>query len=172
MKKFTTREIQWLKVLHLLCVSVWIGGQASFLLLQQVKYQLALPAHQYGVIAAMKAVDDVVIVGGAIGCLLTGLLYSWMTPWGFFKHRWIGVKWAATVLLILFGTFFLGPWIDGMADITAKEFAAGLSNPLYLHDEKMNMTWGSVQFGVNLCMVAISVLKPWRRLKAAGGKPG
>jgi hypothetical protein len=169
-RKLTAKETQWLKVLHILCVCAWIGGQMSFILLQNIKYQLALPAHQYAVLASLKVIDDIVIVGGAIGCLLTGLVYSLMTPWGFFKHRWLSVKWVATVSLILFGTFFLGPWINDMAAISAKEYAAALVNPIYLYDEEMNMTWGNIQFGINICLVIISVLKPWKRLKLVGGK--
>jgi hypothetical protein len=126
---------------------------------------LALPEHQYGILASVKAIDDIVVVGGAIGCLFTGLVYSLMTPWGFFKFRWITVKWISTVLLILFGTFFLGPWLNEMTHISANEYALALTNPQYLYDEKMNMTWGSIQFGVNILLVIISVLKPWKRLK-------
>jgi len=141
----------------------------SFILIQYLKYHLALPEHQYGIIAALKTMDDMVIVGGAIGCLMTGLLYSSMTLWGFFKFRWITVKWVVTVLLILFGTFFLGPWIDNMATISAKEYALALVNPIYLNDEKMNMTWGSIQFAINIFLVVISVLKPWKRLQIVRG---
>jgi uncharacterized membrane protein len=168
MRKLSSKETQWLKVVHLLFVCSWIGGQLSFLLLQNIKYQLALPDHQYAILSSLKAIDDVVIVGGALGCLLTGLVYSLMTPWGFFKHRWISVKWIVTILLILFGTFFLGPWINEMAAISAKEYAAALVNPLYLRDEEMNMAWGTLQFGINISLVIISVLKPWKRLKLIG----
>lgn len=170
MRKLTGKETQWLKIFHLLFVAAWLGGQMSFILIQHLKSQLALPAHQYGVIAALKAIDDVVIIGGAIGCLLTGVLYSWMTPWGFFRHRWIAVKWGVTISLILFGTFFLGPWINEMAYISANEYAGALANPAYIFDEEMNMNWGSVQFGLNVLLVILSVLKPWKRLKLVGGK--
>lgn len=163
MRKLTGNETRWLKVVHLLFVAAWIGGQISFLLIQTIKYQLALPEHQYGILAALKAIDDVVIVGGALGCLITGLIYSLLTPWGFFKFRWLTFKWTATVTLILFGTFFLGPWMNEMAAISAAEYAAAMINPSYIHDEKMNMMWGSLQFGINLMLVVISVLKPWRK---------
>ena len=165
MRKLTAGQMAWLKVFHLLFVGAWIGGQMSFILIQNVKYQLALPAHQYGIIAALKAIDDIVIIGGAVGCLFTGLVYSLATSWGFFKYRWVTVKWITTVLLILFGTFFLGPWINEMAYISANEYASALVNLNYLYDEKMNTAWGSIQFGINIFLVIISVLKPWKRLK-------
>jgi uncharacterized membrane protein len=165
MRKLTAKETAWLKIFHLLFVGAWIGGQMSLILIQNIKYKLAFPEHQYGILAAVKAIDDIVIVGGAIGCLLTGFVYSLMTPWGFFKFRWITIKWISIVLLILFGTFFLGPWLNEMAEISANEYALALMNPNYLYDEKMNMIWGSIQFGINILLVIISVLKPWKRLK-------
>jgi hypothetical protein len=170
MRKLNAKETAWLKIFHLLFVSAWIGGQMSLILIQNIKYQLALPEHQYGILAAVKAIDDTVIVGGAVGCLLTGLAYSLMTNWGFFKFRWITVKWTSTVLLILFGTFFLGPWLNEMAAISANEYALALMNPKYLYDEKMNMIWGTAQFGINIVLVIISVLKPWKRQKAVPAK--
>lgn len=166
MRKLTAKETAWLKIFHLLFVAAWLGGQMSLILIQNIKYELALPEHQYGVLAAVKAIDDIVIIGGAMGCLLTGLMYSLITSWGFFKFRWVTVKWISTVLLILFGSFFLGPWLNEMTYISAKEYAAALVNPVYLYDEKMNMFWGSIQFGVNIFLVIISVLKPWKRQKA------
>lgn len=170
MRKLNSKETAWLKIFHLLSVSAWIGGQMSIILIQNIKYQLVLPEHQYGILATAQAIDDIVVVGGAIGCLLTGLVYSLMTNWGFSKFRWITIKWISTVLLILFGTFFLGPWLNEMAVISANEYGLALMNPKYLYDEKMNMIWGTAQFGINILLVIISVLKPWKRQKAASAQ--
>ena len=52
-----------------------------------------------------------------------------------------------------------------MAYISANEYASALVNLNYLYDEKMNTAWGSIQFGINIFLVIISVLKPWKRLK-------
>ncbi|WP_019554954.1 hypothetical protein [Propionispira raffinosivorans] len=166
MRKLAIKETAWLKIFHLLFVAAWIGGQMSLALLQITKYKLALPEHTYGILASINTIDDYVVIGGAVGCLLTGLVYSLMTPWGFFKFRWITVKWICTVTLILFGTFFLGPWLSEMAQISVKEHAVALMNPNYLYAEKMHMTWGMIPIVINIFLVIISVLKPWKRLKS------
>lgn len=57
----------------------------------------------YGINLSMKFVDDWIIIPGAMGSLLTGVLYTVFTRWGWFKHRWITVKWAITIFGILFG---------------------------------------------------------------------
>ena len=115
MRKLTIKETAWLKIFHLLFVAAWIGGQMSLTLLQIIKYRLALPEHIYGILASINEIDDYVVIGGAVGCLLTGLVYSLMTPWGFFKFRWVTVKWIFAVMLISCETFFLGPWFAEMA---------------------------------------------------------
>ena len=59
----------------------------------------------------LETVDMKILIPGAIVCLITGLLYSLLTPWGFFKYRWVAVKWILTILMIAQGTFFMGPLI-------------------------------------------------------------
>ena len=163
MKKLSPMQTAWLKIFHLFFVAAWLGGQMSFLIMQFAKQDLVLPADIYAIISAARIVDYAVIVGGAIGCLITGLIYSAFTGWGFFKFRWLAVKWITTVALVLFGTFFLGPWVDDMHNIASLERAAAFNNPAYLHAEKMNMVWGSLQFALNIFLVIISVLKPRKR---------
>lgn len=165
MKRFTPQQTQWLKISHLLLVSIWVGGQVSFMLLQLSKETLTTPAHLHAVVAALKLIDDWVIIPGALGCLITGLLYGLFTPWGFFRHRWVTVKWICTVTLILFGTFFLGPWINGMAEIVITKQAMALSDATYLEYEQLNKSWGCVQLAVNIGLIVISVVKPWKHLK-------
>lgn len=69
----------------------------------------------------MKIIDDFIIIPAALGSLITGLIISWFTNWGFFKFNWVTVKWIVTVSSILFDTFWLGPWLNGMAAISQAE---------------------------------------------------
>lgn len=170
MMRFSAQQTQWLKIAHLLLVCTWVGGQVSFMMLQLLKAGLSVPEHMHAVIAALKLIDDFVIIPGALGCLLTGLIYSLFTPWGFFRHRWVSVKWVCTIALILFGTFFLGPWINGMAEIAESKQAAALSDETFLRYEQLNTNWGSVQLAINIGLVMISVIKPWKHLKVVRTK--
>ena len=45
-------------------------------------------------------VDEYFLIPGGIGIVVTAILYGTITKWGFFKHKWITVKWILTVLLI------------------------------------------------------------------------
>lgn len=40
-------------------------------------------------------IDYAIVIPGAILAVATGIIYGIFTKWGFFKHRWITVKWIA-----------------------------------------------------------------------------
>ncbi len=96
-----------------------------------------------------------------MGSLITGLLISLFTNWGFFKFRWVIFKWTATLAQIIFGTFWLGPWTDGATAIADLERGLALQNTTYLYDKQMAVIFGSVQLLLLLAQVLISAYKPW-----------
>jgi hypothetical protein len=155
---------KWLKIVHLFFVCIWVGPGVTL-----VAMQFAMSPGPngtggmlHGIDTSMKFVDDWLIIPGAFGCLITGLLYSLLTNWGFFRHGWITLKWTITVGGILFGTFFLGPWLNALAPASLELGLDALHNPAYLHNKTMNSIWGPVQVGTLVFAVAISVLKPWK----------
>ncbi len=164
MPKLNATARMWLKGIHIVFIGAWVGAATCMLLLHFVSRPTS-GDEMYAINEALKLIDDFVIIPAAIGSLLTGLLISWLTPWGFFKWRWIVVKWALTISVMLFGTFALGPWVNGMAEISAAERWQALQNPTYLHYRQMLSIFSSPQFIVLLFMVIISVLKPWGRSK-------
>ena len=167
MKKLGRAGIYWLKSFHLLFAGLWLGAAVSLLLLNA--FLTGLPAHElHGLDRAMRFIDDYVIIPGAMGSLFTGLVYSIWTNWGFFTYRWVTVKWAITLFGVLFGTFFLGPWLNGMEEISGRIGGAALADPVYLHNKAMNM-WGALlQVAGLAAAVAVSVVKPWGKGKAGG----
>lgn len=51
----------------------------------------------------------------------TGAAFSLWTHFGFFKHRWVSLKWILIILQIVFGTFWLGRWLTANAHMTVEE---------------------------------------------------
>ena len=119
----------------------------------------------YGYISSIKLIDDYIIIPVAMGSLISGLLISILTNWGFFKFRWVTVKWIATIVFILFGTFWLGPWVNGMEHIVKTERIAALQNEIYLYNRQMNTFFGCIQASSLIVLLFISVLKPWKKKK-------
>jgi hypothetical protein len=106
-----------------------------------------------------------IVIPGAFGCLITGLVFSIFSNWGFFKHNWIIFKWIITVSAILFGTFFLGPWETAMMEISGVLGMESLKDPAYLYSQKMNLIWGGLQTSLLMVTVFISIFKPWKKRK-------
>ena len=162
---FGTTAQKWLKGLHLIAVACWVGGGVSLLLLYFLKEPVTDSGVLFGINQAIHHVDmAVVVVPGAFGCLLTGLAYSIFTKWGFFRHGWMILKWAVTISAILFGTFYLGPWETRMMEISGDLGIAALADPDYLHNQRMNLLWGTVQVAILVATVFVSIFKPWKNL--------
>jgi len=161
--------LRWLKGFHLIAVSCWIGGAAALMLLYFLKNGVTDGGVLYGINQSIHHVDMVVIViPGAFGCLITGLLYSIFSNWGFLKHKWLICKWIITVAAILFGTFFLGPWETAMMEISGKLGMVSLSDQSYLYNQKMNFVFGVIQCLALIITVFISIFKPWKKKKSKG----
>jgi uncharacterized membrane protein len=163
MLKIGAKGQKWLKGLHLICVACWIGGAVSLLVLYPFKNGVEEAGVLYGINQSIHHVDMVVVViPGAIGCLLTGLIYSIFTRWGFFTHGWVTIKWVVTLGGIIFGTFWLGPWETRMMELSGQLGLSALRNAEYLDNERLNAIWGTVQCLTLMVTVFISILKPWK----------
>ncbi len=166
MRKLSAKGLKWLKGIHLIAASSWIGGAVSLLSLYFLKAGVTDGSELYGINRSIHHVDmNIVVIPGAIGCLLTGLIYSLFSNWGFFRHRWLTFKWIVTVSAILFGTFFLGPWETAMMDISGRIGIASLHDAEYLWNQRMNLLFGSLQVTLLFATLFISIFKPWKSVK-------
>ena len=164
MVHLTTKGLKWLKGFHLLAVSCWVGGALSLILLYFLKEGVTDGGVLYGINKSIHHVDNaIVVIPGAIGCLFTGLIYSLFSNWGFFKHTWLTFKWIVTLVAIIFGTFFLGPWETAMMEISGKIGMSSWGNAAYLYNQKMNLLFGSMQVTILMITIFISILKPWKK---------
>lgn len=164
MKKLSITQTKWLKALHLLTAGCWVTGAGTLSIMYFMKKGHTNGDVVYGMNESIRFIDNyVVVLFGAIGCLLTGLIYGFFTNWGFFKHKWLIFKWVVTVGCILFGTFFLGEWEKGMTAISAELRGNALTNAAYLYNQKMQFTFGTVQTAILIVTVFVSVFKPWKK---------
>lgn len=164
--KLSARGQKILKAVHLVNAVCWVGGALSLLVLNSLTGDLAFSEHAYGLNFAKHTVDVfVVIVPGALGCLLTGLCYSLFTPWGFKKHGWILAKWGLTVGLVVSGTFYLGPRERFLLEYSKNN---GLQELLPLTGEYARIfgeyaSFGLVQSFLLVFLIVLSVWKPKKR---------
>ena len=162
MTKLGPTGVKILKIIHLFFAILWIGGGLALIALLFTTSptsggELLLRSR------VLQIVDNYMIIPGAMMSLVTGLVYSIWTNWGFFKHNWITVKWVLTVVQVLFGALILGPWIDENVIIATQLGEATINNELFMHNVLMSQIWGTLQVILLLSFLFISVLKPWRK---------
>ncbi len=128
MAKLSVKNRRWLLGIHIIFAGLWIGAGLSMTLL----LILSRPSggdELYAMHAAVKLIDDYIIIGTAMGSLVTGLLFSIFTQWGFFKSYWVMLKLIITPIMIIIGIVWMGPWTNGLAALTKAERIQALQKP-------------------------------------------
>ncbi|WP_337654532.1 hypothetical protein [Bilophila wadsworthia] len=98
--------------LHLFFAALWGGGATTMVLLFCLFHPST--AHEQITFSKILFYIDFIIVGpGAGGCLATGLIYSLYGNWGFFKFRWITLKYVINILFITYGMLVFLPFTHG-----------------------------------------------------------
>jgi uncharacterized membrane protein len=162
MKKLSIKGQKWLKGFHILFGCMWVGA-ACCLSVKQFFVNPTDGMELYGVMATMNFIDIWIIIPGAVGVLLTALIYSIWTNWGWFKHNWITVKWCICIYGVIFGTYPLGPWMSEMTAIAKMKGLAALTDPTFTHNRDMLLIFGTFQFITIAVACFVSVLKPWKK---------
>jgi uncharacterized membrane protein len=154
---------KWLKAVHIFFAALWTSGGITLILMGLFMHP-GDGGTLHGIDVSKRFVDDFIVIPGAIGSLLTGLIYSIWTRWGFFRYWWVAVKWMITVGGVLFGTFFLGPWLNSLPPISADLGLAAYQNPVYMTNMELNQNWSYLQVSSVIFALVISSLKPWGRI--------
>ena len=165
MKNLSAKGQKWLKCLHIYSACVWVGC-ATVLTVMQFFIEPENGSELYGIVATLDFLDLFILVPGAIGTFLTALVYSIWTNWGWFKHNWIIVKWIICIFGIIFGTFWLGPWISEMSNIAKNKGMEALTDSLYTGNRYKVMVLGTFQTWTITFAMFISTLKPWKKKKS------
>ncbi len=164
MTKLNANQQKWLKSVHVFFACLWMGGAVAITLMGFLM-KATDGMELYGISMSMKFVDDFIIIPGAIGSFLTGLLYSIFTKWGWFKHNWITIKWIINLFGVVFGTVCLGPWMNSMPPVVKAKGLLALTDVSYMNSQNMLHIWGTFQASTIVLAVFISTLKPWKKKK-------
>jgi hypothetical protein len=161
--KLNVKQKNWLVSAHVASGGIWLGTGLCLVIMGIKNVDAPNGDALHAINEISKFLDDFVIIPTATLSLITGFFLSWFTNWGFVKHYWVITKWVMTVSAIVFGTFWVGPWINAMTAISATERLQALQNPLYMFDNQ-GIIWGGLAINIFLLViVTISLLKPWGR---------
>ena len=160
MKQLSISQKKWLKSFHLLAAGIWITTGLIMFLLHFLRTNIETGKQLYLMNQIIHFIDMKILVPAAILSLLTGWVYSQFTKWGYFKHGWMTFKWIITLLIIILGTIFSGPWISEMVRISGELGMDAFNNAEYQWFDK-NQTLMGVCMNIALIITFfISVFKP------------
>lgn len=165
MKQLTVSQQKILKTIHLISVSLWLSSVITLMLLPIISKDLTTGDELYMYNLTYHFIDMFVLTPAAIFTLITGLIYSLLTKWGFFRHGWIIYKWIVTLLIIITGTFYLGPMVTKLLYIADVKRIDALQDQYYMHGEVVGLYAAIINSSLLVLAVFFSVYKPWKNIK-------
>ncbi len=164
-RRMSISQQKLLKVIHLISVSIWFSSVVLLTLLPLISKKLTTGDELYMYNVIYHFIDILVLTPAAITTLITGLIYSIYTKWGFFQHGWIIYKWVITLLLIIVGTFYLGPMVTKILEIAEVKRFAALQDQYYQQGGYIGIWAGIINSSLLIVAVIFSVYKPWKKIK-------
>lgn len=120
-----------LKFAHLVLVILFVGGIAAatalVLTMDASNAQSASAATM-----AMKTVFDNVVRIGSVGTVLVGLCYGFLTKWGFFRYRWLLIKWVILIAQVSAGILIIDRTIEANVGLLDRLSVGVISSPTFL----------------------------------------
>ncbi len=156
------KGMQWLRVLHILSISIWlgsvvcIGGLAAmcFFQLNESEFLTVAPL--------IPELYRSVVLPMAIFAMIQGIFYGFFSNWGFFKHRWVVFKWALVILTgLCTGAGGIGQMFSVLEKVEKTGFAGGWA------DGGPVLLFISLQVLFMIIMIVLSVFKPRKRDRQA-----
>lgn len=165
MKNLSPKGIRTLKVFHLIFVMMWTVGvlAMAFLFWRPTSCGLEFLYNQ----TTALFFDYTLVIPGVVLATITGIIYGMKTKWGFFKYRWLVVKWIVGVSIIIIGTFGLHPLALEIIDTATPVANEAVCFPAdYFGNGLLIIKAMSVLQSIALVfLIAISVFKPWNKNK-------
>lgn len=142
---------------------MWVTGVLAMGVLFLLKPQSG--DELYMMLDIILFIDWVFVIPGALLSVIVGIIYGLFTNWGFFKHRWILIKWIISVVVIMVGTFYFSPNLEQALEIADQTRDSALTDPVVTFNIKRATISAFLQGSALIFLVIISVFKPWKKKK-------
>lgn len=152
--------VPFLRTLHLLSISAWIGGGIGVMLLLALDYRTEDASELQAFNLVIDAVDDCIIAPGAITTLLSGLLLAHARRLPVLQSGFFSVKLYCTAAAIVYGLFFVAPWLEKLRTYSNMDNMAVFDDRLYSNSFLVGTIGCAVQSVVVLALLIFSVLRP------------
>jgi uncharacterized protein with FMN-binding domain len=103
------------------------------------------------------------------GIIASALIYSIFTKWGFFRYRWITVKWIAASFLLGLTMIYVSPAVSGLVAIRSGGFSINGAEEEYSRLGVSASRWLILESVLFAGMIILATLKPWGTRKKEPG---
>ncbi|MEZ3591303.1 MAG: hypothetical protein K1V84_09740 [Muribaculaceae bacterium] len=159
MKKFGPKGMKVMKTVHLLLIMMWTVGVMGIVTLMSGPF--SSNEETAVTLADALKLDYYLVIPGALLCVAMGIVYGIFTNWGFFKYRWLTVKWIASIAIILAGSLIFHPLCVEALELAESDTPGNTAEISRMIVECQVINW--IQVVAQIMLVAISVFKPWKR---------
>lgn len=165
MTQLSIQSQKLLKAVHVTVAGLWLSCVIVLLLMPIIGKNIASGDEIYMYNLIYHFIDMYILTPAAIVTLLTGIVYSLFTKWGFFKHGWLVYKWLSTLAIIVSGTFYLGPMVTKMLAIADLKRLGALQDSYYMQGVTIGICAAIINTILLITAVFFSVYKPWRNYR-------
>ena len=153
--KLQKKGMKFLRTFHILTASIWFGGVICIGVIVRICF-FSLDESAFLIVAPLvPSLYSTVIMPVGLLIILQGIVYGCFTGWGFFKHRWITLKWVSLVLVMLCtGMGAIGQMFSAIEKVKAQGLNGGFA------DGGIVLLFIVLQSLYLAFMIAISVYKP------------
>jgi len=157
-------SVPLLRTMHLLGISAWIGGGIGILLLLALDCRTESASELQAFNRVIDAVDDFIIAPGAVITMLSGILLAHARRLPVLQSGFFSVKLYCTAGAILFGLFFVAPWLEKLLIYSRLDAMAVFDDRRYARSFLVGSVGCAVQSVIVLALMLASVVRP--RLQA------
>jgi len=152
-RKASAKTLKLIKTLHIVSTSIWFGGTVVAWAL--MASSLNDPERFLEAVRWIPWIFSRVLMVAALIIILIGIFYGTLTQWGFFRQRWIFLKWVLLIIMIPCTAFTIGS--VGIILIPAQE--SGVLTSVW-PEAALPFALLSLQVILLTTMAVLSIFKP------------
>ena len=120
MAKIGRKGRLWLRGFHVLFIGIWIGTVINSNIIKFSAENATDSGALYGYYSSLMILNPVFIVS-TIGTLITGVFLAWLTPWRFFKYKWVIYSETIFILALIIAMVWIDPSVSKVTAIVKAE---------------------------------------------------
>ena len=149
-----------LKLAHIVSACVWLGAVVCIGLMLYLNYISRSSDELLAFSLGMKCMDNYLIGPSVVICFLSGYFICLTANLRLLDCRWVATKWIGTWVAMLFGIFWLAPWLRKLEALCFKQRFIVFTSPTYYHVYWLDCFNLLAQTVLLVYLMFISVKKP------------